>query len=100
MQAQRKIDPAVLRGFASPAPADGDGWAPRPAEDGGATAQSSPAHLLLLELSARLHPAPPAGATIAMPATGKWPMPARLMTIAALSIACWAGVILTALSII
>lgn len=100
MQAQRKlIDPAVLRGFSPPAE-DSEGWAPRPAEEGGTTAQSSPAHLLLLELSARLHPAPPVGAAIAMPATGKWPMPARLTTIAALSIAAWGAVLWATLSII
>lgn len=99
MQAQRKIDPAVLRGFVQPTVDDTEGWAPRPTE-GGTTSPSSPAHLLLLELSARLHQPAPAAATIALPVSDKWPMPARLAAIATLSAACWGAIYVAALSLV
>ena len=95
MSAQRKlIDPAIARRLAEPVE-DVEGWAPRPTQPG-STSQSSPAHLLLLELSARLHQptvtGAPASAVAAMPGEAKWPMPMRLATIGVLSVASWAMV--------
>lgn len=88
MAAQRKlIDPAISHRLAEPV-TESEGWAPRPTE-GNSTSKSSPAHLLLLELSARLQQPTPVGTTIAIADNQKWPVPARLATIGLLSVASW-----------
>lgn len=88
MAAQRKlIDPAIAHRTAEPV-AESEGWAPRPTE-GNSTSKSSPAHLLLLELSARLQQPAPASAAVAIAGDEKWPIPARLATIGVLSVASW-----------
>lgn len=99
MAAQRKlIDPAISHRLAEPV-TESEGWAPRPTESH-TTSKSSPAHLLLLELSARLQEPTPVGATVAITADRKWPVPARLATIGVLSVASWSLVYLVIAAII
>lgn len=99
MAAQRKsIDPAAADRLAEPV-TESEGWAPRPTE-GNSTSKSSPAHLLLLELSARLHQPASVEAAATISGEPKWPVPARLATIGVLSVASWGLVYLAIVAII
>lgn len=99
MAAQRKpIDPATTHRIAEPV-TESEGWAPRPTE-GNSTSKSSPAHLLLLELSARLHQPASVDAVATIAGEPKWPVPARLATIGVLSVASWGLVYLAIIAVI
>lgn len=97
MQAKRKaIDPAKPRGDA---PGEAEGWAPS-SDASTVSPQSSPAHLMLRGLSARLTEAAPESAAVALPAERKWPMPKRLGAIAGLSLLGWGGLYVVALALL
>ena len=93
MGAQRKLaDPAPTAPLENAAPADYQ--SPRTAEG---AIPNSPAILLQEQLAARI-----AGTeqVQGVAEVTKWPMPLRIATIVGLSLALWAGVVLTAAVII